>query len=84
MKKPNIPQAQEAAAYTFFLECLPYYFSQAQEVPARLRLALALNRYPNAAMACVDIANHWLVTPKLKKDACARLTDVWAWKGEIE
>lgn len=81
--RPNISPEQEQAAYALFKELLPYYWSRAHEVPARLRLAIALNRYPNAALACVGIANHELVTPKLKRDACACLNDVQAWKGEI-
>lgn len=85
LRKLNITPEQEQAAYNLFMECLPYYWeSNPRNVPASIRLALALNRYPSAAMACVGIAYHELVTPKLKRDACARLNDIQAWKGEFE
>lgn len=62
------------------MQFLPYYWSTADKVPARLRLALALNGYPSANAACVDIANHWLVTPKLAKSAARDLVHMQTWK----
>ena len=82
MRKANISPEQEKAAYALFMDALPYYWeSDPRKVPAGLRLRLALNRYPSAAMACVDIATRQLVTPKLAREAGRRLVAIQAWKG---
>lgn len=38
-----------------FADMLCYYHAKAAEVPPRLRLVLAMNRWPNPALACVDL-----------------------------
>lgn len=38
-----------------FADMLCYYHAKAADVPPRLRLILALNRWPNPALACVDL-----------------------------
>lgn len=59
----------ETAAYALFNDALPYYWETADTYPPMLKLRLALNGYGSAAMACVDIANHQLMTAKLKREA---------------
>ena len=76
------PTENEKNLYSFFLEILPYYNSSVHDVPASLRLAILLNKWPNAAIACNDIANHILVNPKLKKDAARRLCKMQSF-GEV-
>ena len=81
MKKPiNITDSQEQTAYALFKEALPYYWKTAAEVPAALRLRLMLNSYVSANDACVDIALHWLKTPKTKREANRALTRMQAFK----
>lgn len=77
----NRTELSEKAAYTLFTDALPYYWSTLKELPAGLRFRLSMNGYGSAAMACVDIANHWLSTPKLVKEAQKQLTHMQAWKG---
>lgn len=38
-----------------FADMLCYYHAKAADVPPRLRLILAMNRWPNPALACVDL-----------------------------
>lgn len=38
-----------------FAGMLYYYHAKAADVPPRLRLILAVNRWPNPALACVDL-----------------------------
>lgn len=38
-----------------FADMLCYYHSKPADVPPRLRLILAMNRWPNPALACVDL-----------------------------
>ena len=81
-KKVFIPAEKEKAAFELFKAALPYYWKTADELPAGLRFHLAMNGYGSAAMACVDIANHWLSTPKLKREANRALTHMQSWKGD--
>lgn len=67
--KQSENRSMEIAAYTLFNDALPYYWETADKYPAGLRFRLAINGYGSAAMACVDIANHVLTTPKLKREA---------------
>ena len=80
MKKHTITQTDKAA-YTLFTDALPYYWSTWESLPAGLRFRLFLNGYGSAAMACVDIANHWLSSQKLAREAHNKLTHTQAWKG---
>lgn len=41
--------------YECFADMLCYYHAQEADVPPRLRLVLALNRWPNPALACTDL-----------------------------
>ncbi len=41
--------------YECFADMLCYYHAKAADVPPRLRLILAVNRWPNPALACVDL-----------------------------
>lgn len=66
----------ENAAYALFNDALPYYWETADKYPPMLKLRLALNGYGSAAMACVDIANHQLMTPKIKREANRSLVSV--------
>jgi hypothetical protein len=79
--KTNIPPEMEQSAYRLFYACLPYYWKTADELPAGIRFHLALNGYGAAAMACVDIANHWIVTPKLAREVQKSLVHMQTWKG---
>lgn len=79
MRKHTISQTDKAA-YTLFTDALPYYWSTWSSLPAGLRFHLSINGYGSAAMACVDIVNHWL-SPKLARDARKRLFHMQAWKG---
>ena len=80
-KKTTIPPEQEMKAYRLFNACLPHYWKTADELPAGLRFHLAMNGYGSAAMACNDIANCWLCTPKLAREANRALTHMQVWKG---
>lgn len=66
----------ENAAYALFNDALPYYWELADKYPPMLKLRLALNGYGSAAMACVDIVNHQLTTPKIKREANRALVAV--------
>lgn len=81
MRKHTISQTDKAA-YTLFTDALPYYWSTWSSLPAGLRFHLSINGYGSAAMACVDIANHWLSSQKLAKETQKKLTHTQAWKGE--
>lgn len=81
MKKHTITQTDKAA-YTLFTDALPYYWCTWSLLPAGLRFSLMINGYGSAAMACVDIANHWLSSPKLARQAQKQLTHMQAWKGD--
>lgn len=67
---------QENAAYALFNDALPYYWETADKYPAMLKLRLAINGYGSAHAACVDIANHQLMTAKLKREANRALISV--------
>lgn len=41
--------------YECFAGLLCYYHAQEADVPPRLRLVPALNRWPNPALACMDL-----------------------------
>jgi hypothetical protein len=80
-RKPNIHTETEQSAYRLFNDALPYYWHTVDELPAGLRFHLAMNGYGSAAMACVDIANHWIVTPKLAREVQKSLVHTQTWKG---
>jgi len=80
-KKQNIPPEMEQRAYRLFNACLPHYWKTAEELPEGLRFHLAMNGYGSAAMACVDIANHYIYTPKLAREVQKALTHMQVWKG---
>lgn len=80
--KPSISAEQEKVAFALFEAALPYYWKTADKLPAGLRFRLAMNGYGSAQAACTDIALHWLVTPKLKRQAARALTHMQSWKGE--
>lgn len=79
MRKHTISQT-EKAAYQLFVDALPYYWETFDKIPHQIQFRLFVNGYGSAAMACVDIANHWL-SPKLARDAQKRLVHMKAWKG---
>lgn len=80
--RPNITIEQETAACNLFHEAIQYYWSNPEELPAGLRFHLAMNGYGSAAMACIDIANHWIVTPSLARKLQKELVSMQAWKGD--
>lgn len=80
--KRHLTLQNEKAVYTLFTDALPYYWSTWEKLPSGLRFRLSLNGYGSAAMACNDIANHWLSSSKLAKEAQKKLTHMQAWKGE--
>lgn len=80
MRKHTISQT-EKAAYQLFIDALPYYWESFDKIPHPIQFRLFVNGYESAAMACVDIANHWL-SPKLARDARKRLFHMQAWKGK--
>lgn len=75
------PSERDLRAYDAFKSWLPYYYSQFDEVPFEIRIWLAVNKYPNAAMGCIDIANHMIEDRKLAKQAQAELVHMQVWKG---
>lgn len=81
MRKHTITQTDKAA-YTLFTDALQYYWDTWSSLPPELRFRLMINGYWSAAMACVDIANHWLSSPKLAREAQKKLTHMQVWKGE--
>ena len=81
MRKHTITQTDKAA-YTLFTDALPYYWDTWRSLPAGLRFRLMINGYGSAAMACVDISNHGLSSPKLAREAQKQLTHMQVWKGE--
>ena len=80
MKKHSITQSDKAA-YTLFTDALPFYWDTWSSLPAGLRFRLMVNGYGSAAMACADIVNHRISSPKLARDARKRLFHMQAWKG---
>ena len=80
MRKHTLTQTDKAA-YALFTDALPYYWDTWSLLPAGLRFRLIINGYGSAAMACVDIANHWISSPKLARQAKKQLTHMQAWKG---
>lgn len=81
MKKRTISQLDKPA-YTLFTDALPYYWDTWSSLPAGLRFSLMINGYGSAAMACNDIANHWLSSQKLAREAQKKLTHMQVWKGD--
>lgn len=75
-RKVSISPEQEMKAYRLFNAALPYYWQTADELPAGLRFHLAMNGYGSAAMACIDIADHWIATPKLAREVSRALVAV--------
>ena len=69
MSKNNAICDEDRRAYAAFCDWLPYYYATAPEVPAGMRFRIALNGYPNAAMACVDIATHLIRDKRLARKA---------------
>lgn len=65
---------QETRAYNLFKDALPHYFKTHDEYPDDIKFRLALNGYGSCWEACLDIANHVLTTPKLKREACKELS----------
>ncbi|WP_405329534.1 hypothetical protein [Fibrobacter sp.] len=80
MRKHTMSQT-EKAAYQLFVDALPYYWEIFDKIPHPIQFRLFVNGYGSAAMACVDIVNHWLSSPKLARDARKRLFHMQAWKG---
>lgn len=74
--KQSENNTMENAAYALFNDALPYYWEIADKYPPMLKLRLAVNGYGSAHAACVDIANHVLTTPKLKREANRALVAV--------
>lgn len=81
MKKKKSIYPQEMRAYRLFNACLPYYWTPADELPAGIRFRLAMNGYGSAVMACNDIVNRRLCSPKLAREAQRALTHMQTWKG---
>ena len=81
MKKHSITQTDKAA-YALFVDALPFYWDTWSSLPAGLRFSLMINGYGSAAMACADIVNHRISSPKLARDARKRLFHMQAWKGD--
>ena len=75
-------ELSDKAAYTLFTDALPYYWDTWGSLPDGLRFSLMINGYGSAAMACVDIANHRISSPKLAMEAQKQLTHMQAWKGK--
>lgn len=75
-----MPTEQELRAYEAFKAWLPYYYSLEGTVPIDIRIWIAANKYPNAAMGCVDIVNSVLKDRKLRKEAQKALTSMQTWK----
>ena len=75
-----ITKEQEKIAVDLFEMALPYYWKTGDEYPARLKLQLFLNGYGSANSACVDIANHWIESPKLKREINRQLTHMESFK----
>lgn len=73
MAKAKINKEHDEELYNNFKEFLPYYYAQKDDVPAMIRLRIAINHFPNAAMAC-----HWIVNnitqKRLAKKALRELT----------
>ena len=62
-------EQEDKRFYDLFCELLPLYWKTQEEVPAKTRLILAINKWINCAMACQDIAYHCLLSKKYKKEA---------------
>lgn len=75
-RKFLISTDMEKAAMALFNDALPYYWVTADKYPPMLKLRLSINGYGSAHAACVDIANHQLVTGKLKREANRALISV--------
>lgn len=43
------------AIQSAFLALLPYYWWNAADLPARVKLILLINRWPSVAVACLDL-----------------------------
>lgn len=65
---------RERIAYKLFTDALPHYFETHDEYPDDIKFRLTLNGYGSCWEACLDIANHVLTTPKLKRKACKELS----------
>ena len=49
MAKAKINKEYDEELYNNFKEFLPYYHAQKDDVPAMIRLRIAINHFPNAA-----------------------------------
>ena len=43
------------AIQSAFLALLPYYWWNASDLPARVKLTLLINKWPSVAVACIDM-----------------------------
>lgn len=73
----------EKIAYELFTDALPHYFDTYDEYPDDIKFRLALNGYGSCWEACLDIANHVLTTPKLKKNNIDEI-DEYEHKDELK
>lgn len=79
--KEHVISPVKKAAYQLFVDALPYYWETFDKIPHPIQFRLFINGYGSAAMACNDIVNHWLSTPKLARDARKQLVNMQTWKG---
>lgn len=81
MSKNNTICEEDRIAYDAFRDWLPFYYATASEIPAGMRFRIAVNGYPNVAMACVDIATHQIRDKRLARKAQKELVSMQAYKG---
>lgn len=75
----NLTKSDERIERVFF-ELLPHYWKTPDELPAQIRLILALNRWGSVFHACQDIALH-LTQGKQSRRLQKELTHMQVWKG---
>lgn len=64
---------RETTACDLFKDAPPHYFETHDEYPDDIKFRLALNGYGSCWEACLDIANHVLTSPKIKRKASKEL-----------
>lgn len=67
-------EEKDKTLYDLFEQLLPLYWKKENEIPAKIRLILSINKWINCVHACNDIAYHMLASRKYQEKAQRELT----------
>lgn len=67
------------AIQSAFLALLPYYWWNASDLPARVKLTLLINKWPSVPVACLDLVK-MPVNVRVRRGLSKRLTHMQAFR----